>query len=415
MAMLAIIPSLPARSVAEGRVLLTKKFVDGMARMTMLWGGPVVAIMRPHTAASTGNLDDAEFDLDQLPFSVRIVPYTGNHIYTALADADAVMLGGDHRLANLTQWCRSQGKKTVFVTEYSLRTRLQIIDAEVTNPVIRYRRYLWAWHQERRNLRGITAADAVQCNGTPTYDIYRKINGNTLLFFDNRMTVDMLADRKAVAARLADMDRNTHLRIAYSGRLTAVKGGDDLIEVARHLKNAGLDFSFDIYGEGDLRPIMEERIRAYGLGDRVRLHGVVDFATELLPAVRSHIDLFVCCHRQGDPSCTYLETLGCGVPVVGYANDALCGLTKGRAIGWTTPINDARQLAKKIADLQAHPEQLSRASFEALAFATEHTFEKEFAARIAQVRKLLDGPPSPLKELPLAKPARKDQKNVDRG
>ena len=43
--------------------------------------------------------------------------------------------------------------------------------------------------------------------------------------------------------------------------------------------------------------------------------GVVDFETELVPFTRQNADIFLGCHRQSDPSCTYLEAMGCGVAV----------------------------------------------------------------------------------------------------
>ena len=389
MATLAIIPSLPVRFVAPDKVLLTHKFVEGMALYAKLWDGPVIANMHPNALATTGNLDDEVFSLQELPFEVRCADFSSNKLLSALADADAVMLGGDHRLKNLTQWCRKNGKKAVYLTEYSLKTRLQIIDAEVLNPIIRWRKYFWEWRQERRNQRSVAVADAVQCNGTPTYDAYRQLNPNTLLFHDSRVTADMLADSAVLAARHAAMRDNGHIRLAYSGRLTAMKGADDLVEVARHLKEMGVAFTLDIFGEGMQRPVMAQRISEYKLEQQVKLHGIVDYATELQPFVKNSVDLFVCCHRQGDPACTYLETMACGVPVAGYANEALTGLTENREVGWTTALNQPEKLARQIATLYQDQEQLCSAGKTALEFARTHTFENEFGMRIAQIRELL--------------------------
>jgi len=385
---LAIIPALPVYLTASGQALLTKKFVEGMSQYATLWNGRLISVMAPAAAPSTGNLDDEIFELDQLPFELRCVPFSGKGIYSALADADAIMLGSDHRLAGLAQWCREQGKKLVFLTEYSLQTRLQIINAEVRNPIVRWRKYLWEWQHEQRIRRNIAIADAVQCNGTPTYNAYQQLNTNALLFFDSRVTPNMLADPKVVAERQTCMQNSPHIRLAYSGRLIAMKGADDLIEVARHLDQLGVAFSLDIYGEGKLRPVMEEQIREYNLTQQVQLHGVLDFTTELLPLIRNTVDLFICCHRQGDPSCTYLETFACGIPIVGYANEALCGLTKENPLGWTTSLNEPEKLAQRIKDLSTHREQLCAAGNAALEFANQHTFEKEFSARIAQVKNL---------------------------
>ncbi|NND55146.1 MAG: glycosyltransferase [Gammaproteobacteria bacterium] len=385
---LAVVPSLAAHQVAPGQVLLTKKFVDGMIKYAELWRGPVVAVMRPQSEASTGNLDDAVFQTDQLPFEIRFTPFDKS-IYSALADADAVMLGGDDLLNNLTVWCNKQGKKAVFVSEYSLKTRMQIIDAEVSNPFIRWRKYLWEWRQEQRNRRNVVLADAVQCNGTPTFDTYRHLNANTLLFLDSRVTSDMVTDEAVINARTADLNGHTPIRLAYSGRLTAMKGADDLVKVAMELRRLSIPFTLDVYGDGDLRPIMTQQIRDTGLEGIVRLHGIIDYATELLPAIRSSVDLFVCCHRQGDPSCTYLETFACGVPIAGYANEALSGLTRDHDVGWTTPLNRPELLAQSIAGLHRERAQLRTAGSAALQLARQHTFEKEFGARISQIRELM--------------------------
>jgi len=389
MATLAVVPALPVHKVRPERALLTAKFVEGMTRYTELWDGPVVAVMHPEHDTSTGNLDDTVYELADLPFDLRCANFTEQNIYTALDDADVVMLGGDHRLAKLPQWCRDHDKHAVFVTEYTLRTRLQIVNANSRNPIIRLRRYLWEWQQEQRNRRGIIASSAVQCNGTPTYDAYREINDNTLLYFDSRITADMLITPDALGERQQQLRDNTTIRLAFSGRLNAMKGADHLLDVALHLRQLGVPFTLDIYGDGELRPAMEQRMCELKLQSEITFRGVLDFASELLPEIARTTDLFVCCHRQGDPSCTYLETYACGVPVVGYANEALVGLTRDRQIGWTTPMDDPLQLAQKIADLYRQRDTICAAGSCAREFAAEHTFDNEFSARIRQLQALL--------------------------
>lgn len=389
MATLAVLPALPVHYTAPDKVLLTQKFVEGMAQYADLWEGQVMAVMQPSPEESTGNLDDMVFDVDSLPFSIERADFPSGELYSALEKADVIMLGGDHRLPGLVQWCRSRRKKTVFVTEYSLRTRLQIINANFRNPFLRLRKYLWEWQQERRNRRGVSAADATQCNGLPTYDAYRRRNPNTLLFLDSRINASMLASREDVARRHQYLKSGQPARLAFSGRLTPMKGSDHLIEVARHLRDLGTSFTLDIYGDGPLHMDMQDQVRDYALEDKVVFHGTVDFASELLPRIRETADLFVCCHRQGDPSCTYLETFACGVPIAGYANEALSGLIRNRPVGWTTPLNRPRALARRIAALVAEPDRLIETSYTALEFARQHTFEIEFGARIQQARELL--------------------------
>lgn len=385
---LAIVPALRGYVVAPGRVRLTQKFVEGMAKYADLWPGKVIAAMLPDSAAESGNLDDRVYAAEELSFEVRIASADKNAIFAALEDADAVMLSPDHRLAKLAQWCKTRGKKTIFVTEYSLETRCQIIRSNTRNPLLRLRRYVWEAQQELSTRRKLVAADAIQCNGTPTFDAYRKLNRNTLLFFDSRVTDSMLANDSAVRARFHSLQNGQPIRLAFSGRLLAMKGADHLLDVAKNLRASGIEFHMDIFGDGPLLPSMTQQIRTENLEQQVSLHGVLDFATELMPYIQDNVDLFVCCHRQGDPSCTYLETFACGVPIAGYANEAFRGLTENRLLGWTTPMNRPDLLADKIVALYRQPQELLAASLNALEFARQHTFEHEFAARIRQIKEL---------------------------
>src|SRR6185437_9992877 len=110
------------------------------------------------------------------------------------------------------------------------------------------------------------------------------------------------------------------------------------------------------------------------------LKGNMDFRTELVPFVTDQVDLFVCCHRQGDPSCTYLETMSCGVPIAGYDNEAFRGVAAHSDSGWLSPLNRPDLLAARIAGIARNPAELAVHSQRALGFARRHTFERTFAA-----------------------------------
>lgn len=390
MPVLAVVPSLSVGVISDREVRLTQKFVEGMAQYCELWSGPVIAVIHPDYGAATTNLDERVFDLKRLPFEVRCVGLADSEIFHALNDCDVVMLGGDHRHRKLTRWCRARGKKVVFVAEYSLRTRFSIIRAEVSNPIIRLRRFVWELRQELNNRRDIRLAHAVQCNGTPTFLDYARPDRNVMRYFDNRVTQDMIPNSPSIAARLDSLKSGRPVRLAYSGRWVAMKGVHHLVEVASWLKSRGVPFIMDIIGDGPLRPTLSDMIKQRGLATEVFLHGVMEFSTELMPHVRDHVDLFVCCHSQGDPSCTYLETLSCGVPIIGYDNEAFRGILEIGPMGWLTPRNDPGTLAARIAELYASPEMLLAAARHAIGFARKHTFPIEFKTRIDQVKLLFD-------------------------
>lgn len=390
---LLVIPSLDVGLSADGKaVRLTKKFVSGMQMYTDRWDGEVALLAQHNKVEHSGNLDDELFRLSDLPFQVTVAAFDSEQARSAVARAAVVQGGADHRLNHMPALCASLGAKYVLVTEYSLRTRWQIIDAEGLSAAVAWRRKLWAWRQERANVAAAKAASAVHCNGTPTFDAYRRLNERTLLYFDSRVTRDMLPDTPRVAGRRSPWSQKSPLRLAFSGRLNAMKGADHLVPVARSLRDFGVPFILDIYGDGPLVPELKAAIQAHHLEGVVRLGGVLDFASELMPMVRDQVDLFVCCHRQGDPSCTYLETMACGVPIVGYANEAFEGLMQRcSAGGVSVPMNDSTAMAAAIEQLCRDPEQVKKMASAALAFARQHTFEREFRLRIEHMDQLLDG------------------------
>jgi glycosyltransferase involved in cell wall biosynthesis len=116
------------------------------------------------------------------------------------------------------------------------------------------------------------------------------------------------------------------------------------------------------------------------------VHEPIKFETELIPWMRKEADVFVCCHRQSDPSCTYLETLGCGVPIVAYRNRAIEGILDIADVGWLVRKDDLHSLADKIAELAADREQVATKARAGAKLAMEHSFENTFLNRVEQLR-----------------------------
>lgn len=321
---LAVLPNLRAFPRPGGRVVLTRKFISGMQEYAKLWSGPLVAVMEPASDPSS-SLDNVEVDPASLDFGVEVTSYDSRDLAARLSRSAVIFGGVSYRQNHLADLGRELGVPVVFGTEYTLRTRIQILRSETSNPVLQARRILWEWQQERRQRRAITRAQGIQCNGTPTFEAYRELSPNPLLFLDTRTTEDLFVSEAALERRLEELRAGKPLRLAFSGRLNRMKGADHLLRVAKRLVERGCEFELAICGGGPLEDELAREIERAQLGSRIQLRGVLDFRSELVPFVARSVDLFVCCHRQGDPSCTYLETFACGVPIAGYANEAFAG------------------------------------------------------------------------------------------
>lgn len=391
---LTVVPALPAGRLEGDRISLPKKFVDGLAEYRRYWHGPMKVYMAEGPSAS-GNLDDHTFLPGELPCEISILPHTALGRALAEEAGSVVLLSlDDFRQSRFASVCRERGIPCAYVTEYSLLTRMQIVDITVKNPLRRLRRRLWESHQERLRREAVRTATGLQCNGTPTYDAYHQLNRDALLFFDNRVTADMAATEDEVRRKATVAGKSRPLQLLFSGRLAHMKGAMHLIEVAKALRKLDVDFHFSICGDGELKSALAGAICKEDLSKLVSLEGTLDFVTELVPLVKRSVDLFVCCHPQGDPSCSYLETMSCGVPIVGYANEAFEGVARFSKAGWLVPLNRPDTLATEVARIQKCPEERLNMSLRSLAFARENTFERTFARRVDHLRGIASSLPS---------------------
>lgn len=384
---LGVLVSLPAVVTADNKVILTKKFLEGMQCYVDAWDGPVVAIMKQAVSA-TNNLDNVEVDPRSLPFGLEIVPFSDTAQLQAKLSSKAIVLAvPDYEVRNLAALCRSAGVPCVYNTEYSLRTRLQIAFANTGSMSQRIKTSVWECKEELLHLRReIAMADGVQCNGTPTFDAYQSLTPSPLLYFDTRVLGNELSTDEQLEAANHRRATTKKLQLAFSGRLIAMKGAQDLVRVAAALRKRGVDFHLSIFGAGELEAAIREDIRRLALEQSVKLEGVLEFHNELLPRLRDSIDLFVCCHVQGDPSCTYLETMSAGVPIVGYANEAFAGLARRVSVAGIAPIGDVEKMADEISKLARDRSLLVSAAKDALKFARQHTFEGTFQRRIRHLQ-----------------------------
>jgi colanic acid/amylovoran biosynthesis glycosyltransferase len=300
-----------------------------------------------------------------------------------LAGQDLIYAGADDfHCLGLTDLAQA-GQKIVYVIEYIHETRKQILALDSSRGAIGHLRgMVWLNRQERKRRKAFGAAAGLQSNGYPAHELYGPMNRNSMLYLDGRMTPELFATETEMAAREALRARGGPLRLVFSGRLEPMKGAQDLVPVARQLIEQGVDFTLDIFGTGSLGHEIAASLQGLKEPQRVRLHKAVDFETELVPFTRTQADVFLCCHRQSDPSCTYIEAMGCGVAVASYDNRMWQSLNAEANAGWGSPLGQPLELADRIANLARNPAAITRASRNAWAFSRKHGFLPEFQRRM---------------------------------
>jgi colanic acid/amylovoran biosynthesis glycosyltransferase len=226
---LVVVSPLKGVNLPNGNIMLTQKFVDGMALYRKLWKGPIRLFCEPADRPSN-NLDNVE--VGAADFQTQCADLTDDVLRLSLPSRSLVLSSVGEQFNRVSRICREMGLPCVYITEYSLRTRLQIIEEYRRN----FPRRTWAKlrqvQQELAQRKAIANSAGVQCNGLPTYQTYKGISPNPHLFFDSRIEEEMLANRSSIERRISQMKSAKKIRLLFSGRLDLMKGVNDLPIVA---------------------------------------------------------------------------------------------------------------------------------------------------------------------------------------
>lgn len=383
---LLIISSAPA-TIVDGELFLDIKFIEGMRVYQTLWNGPVSCILKLRSSTFPfGKI----YEPSTLPFNVNLIPAHKKIDEAQVNNSDIVLCDGDsHEYLHLAALCQKAGITLAYTIEYITETRRQIILLDRSRSLSK-KLYSLAWmiNQERRRRKAFRLANGIQANGFPAYDAYNSMNKNTIMYIDNRVGKHLLATQTEMEERHKHLVSNLPLRLIHSGRLEPMKGAQDLIPIALKLVSLGINFELSIFGSGSLEEEIKKSISKHNLTHLVKLNGAVDFESELVPFARTQSDIYLSCHRQSDPSCTYIESMGCGLAIIGYNNRMWSALNQASEAGWAAPLGNINAISDLIAAAAKDRENVAKRCYSAWSFARSHTFEHEFKSRINHLKKL---------------------------
>jgi colanic acid/amylovoran biosynthesis glycosyltransferase len=368
-----------------------RKFHEGMLIYAEKLRVPMLTI-HPELPEGGAVMDAIEIRCSELPYQVmtvkvdrmmRPLPSEAARLRERIAGSDLVYGGslGSPRLA------RDAGVPYALVLEYDLQTQISVAVNQVNSPMRRViRAARCAWRYATWQLDDIRHAHSLHCNGYPIYESARRHNPNCLLYFDSRMSADAIISPDRLKARLSTR-AGRPLRLLFSGRYERIKGVEDATLAAVECLRRGLNIEMHFYGQGALRSRLEQIASQSPRAGQIQIHDAIPYPE--LAALAQSFDLFICCHIQNDPSCTYLESFGAGLPIVGYANRMWRHLQKASGAGYASPLGRPERVADDVQRLVSDHATLSRLSERAVEFVREHTFEREFDKRITAMEAAL--------------------------
>ncbi len=377
-----MVHSNPAR-IHNGVFSVDRKFLLGMKAYAQAIPAPLVTV-HYERSPDAPTMDLNEVPLSELPYRVLILkvdrtqrPFPEEILRLREEIArGALVYSSEHIGAEIA---RDLGIPYILVLEYDLSTQLTVMTSDVGSaPRRAVRAARCVWNYLARSIPDMRGAHSLHCNGYPIYDATRRYNGSSLLYLDSRMSLDMIVPRRDLEARLAAR-AGRPLRLLYSGRYERMKGATDAVRVAVECLRRGVDIEMHFYGQGSLREDMDRIATQAPRPGRIHIHDAIPYP-ELVSISRT-FDLFVCCHIQNDPSCTYLESFGCGLPIVGYGNRMWRRLSECSGAGLASRLGRPALVADDVQRLASDFQLLSNLSERAVAFAQEHYYESEFGKR----------------------------------
>lgn len=156
-------------------------------------------------------------------------------------------------------------------------------------------------------------------HGRDCFDAYAPFSANAHLVHDIHLKTSDQIPSEALQQKLAQVRSDKPLRLLYVGRVAAMKGPEDWLEVMSRLKEDRIPFEATWLGDGPLLEAMRARNVRQALADQVRFPGYVGDRQEVLRAMRD-ADLFVFCHKTPESPRCLIEAIVSAAPLVGYGS-----------------------------------------------------------------------------------------------
>jgi glycosyltransferase involved in cell wall biosynthesis len=144
--------------------------------------------------------------------------------------------------------------------------------------------------------------------------------------------------------------------VGWAGRLTEIKRPLDLVRTLAALRDRGVDATFVLLGDGELRGEVEALAAELGVTGHLRLMGYQRGLAEWHAAFDA---LLLTSGNEGTPVAV-LEALAAGRPVVATAVGGVPDVVEDGETGFLAPAGDAEALAERLERLARNPQLRAR-------------------------------------------------------
>jgi len=207
--------------------------------------------------------------------------------------------------------------------------------------------------------------------------------------FQSYMNVDVIpngVDLENYYPSNEPRETSDEIRLITSGRLSATKRVNMLIEAVEILQKRGYKTKFKIVGDGSLADSLKQLISQKNLNDPIDMLGRVEPAN--MPELYRESDIYISATMQEGMSNSMLEALACGLPVVTTYCEGVEELITNNGIVTKHPYADL--LADAIASLIENREMLKQMSLAARKHAEKFSWKNVAEQYINYYKSILD-------------------------
>lgn len=161
---------------------------------------------------------------------------------------------------------------------------------------------------------------------------------------------------------IASKDFNSKLKISYAGGITIAKGCENFPAVISLLDEKGIDYEFNIYGQGDLLQSLRHQLAQ---NKRVIFHGPQPNNVILQALVNTHITIHLS-KNEGLPVCLVEAMKSGSVPIVFDLPTGIHDIIDHNVNGYIFPQGDIANIVNQIEVLDRNRKLLQALSQEAM-------------------------------------------------
>jgi glycosyltransferase involved in cell wall biosynthesis len=172
------------------------------------------------------------------------------------------------------------------------------------------------------------------------------------------------------------------LRFVYCGRLEPRKGPMQGADLVRRARDLGQRIEFDIIGDGSQREAIETSCREWGITDRVRFLGRMNYGPELIAKLAEYDGLLFTPAAEDTPRMIF-DGYAASLPLVGFDIDYVKQCSATDRATFLLPRDDMDQAARRLSELAKDPSPLRSLAECAHAAAFNHSVENWYGRRAA--------------------------------